>query len=78
MRSYYGKTKKEWLESETYINAKKENLSLLTNNMNDIHVLINNLFKYRMGLKTRADSELPRLIKNAEEIIAIIETEYHD
>ena len=78
IRIYHRRSKKEWLASQSYKTARKENLHLLTDNMNDIHVCINVLFDSKGGMITRSEVELPDLIDDANEIISIIEREYHD
>lgn len=76
VRSYYKKGRIAWGNSMSYKKAKKLNLQILTEDINDIHVLINNLFNYKGNLQTRSEVELPRLISNAQEIIDEIKSEY--
>lgn len=69
---------RELKNTTTYKKAKTEKLTILTNNINDIHSYMNNLLDYKTGIETRSSNELPRLIKQAEEIIEMIKEEYHN
>ena len=74
--SYYRKPKSAWLQSYTYKKAKDLDLKLLTTDINDFHILVNNLLSYKGQLKIRSNGEFPKLIKEAKEIIEMIEKEY--
>ena len=78
LRYYWKHGIKEWQASQTYQDATNLNFKLLTQDINDIHVFTNNLFRYKALLNTRSVSELPRLISNAQKIIDLIETEYNN
>ena len=81
--SFYGNTNSHILtynfsSSEAYQRAEQDNLKLLTNDMAKVHELVNGYLKLRIFLKIRINSELPRLIKDAEEIINLLQTNYID
>jgi hypothetical protein len=65
----------EWFNSELYQEANNYDLILLTNNMNDIRVIINHLKQMRRNLGYRM-REYPRAIDYADRIIKIIKSEY--
>lgn len=73
---FYDKGRKAWKNSETYKNAAQLNMDLLTDDINDLHAIVNLLYQYKGQLNTRANTEFPRLIRNAEDIIQLIKTEY--
>lgn len=50
-------------------------LLLLTNDMNDVKIMVNKYDKVGL-LKARVHSEVPRLIRLAEELIQLLRTEY--
>ena len=57
---------------------KDTNLSLLTDNMKDIKVVVNSylvLGSY-YGIKPRAEVEMPKLAADAQELIALLKEEY--
>ncbi|MBT8252881.1 MAG: hypothetical protein HKO90_05630 [Flavobacteriaceae bacterium] len=62
--------------SEAYRKAEQENLKLLTDDINKINELTNGCIKLRMFLSIRANGELPRFLKQAEEIIDLLESNY--
>ena len=76
--SYKKSDKPIFTNSKVYKEARKNNFKLLTNDINDIHVFVNNLFRYNNLLNVRYKSEFPRLIKMGENIIESIEKEYND
>ena len=72
------------LESFSFPNSpihdvyKDTNLSLLTDNMKDIKVVVNSylvLGSY-YGIRPRAEVELPKLVADAQELIAMLKEEY--
>nr|WP_298992234.1 DUF6090 family protein [uncultured Polaribacter sp.] len=69
------KNKSIYLNSRAYREAKKLNLQLLTNDMNEIHSFINNLFNYKSALSIRRKGEFPRIIKGGKRILKMIEEE---
>ena len=76
--SYKKSDKSIFTNSKVYKEARKNNFKLLTNDINDIHVFVNNLFRYNNLLNVRYKSEFPRLIKMGKNIIESIEKEYND
>ena len=81
--SFYGNTnnsilKYDFISSEAYKRAELENLKLLTRDINKIHEFVNGNLKLRLFLVIRANHELPRLIKDAEDIIKLLQTNYID
>jgi len=81
--SFYGNTnnsilKYEFSSSEAYGKAEQEDLKLLTADINKIHEYVNGNLKLRAFLIIRANNELPRLIKEAENIIELLQSNYID
>ncbi len=76
--SYRKKDKSIFTKSKVFETAKQLNLELLTEDMNDIHVYVNDLLNYKGNLNVRYKSEFPRLIKIGETIIRLIKEEYND
>jgi len=79
--SWYGNTNNHILtynfsSSEPYHRAEKDNLKLLTNDINDVHNLVNGYLNLKTFLKIRNKYELPRLIEKAEGIIDLLEKKY--
>lgn len=74
--SYRKKDKNLYLKSQVYKLAQKADLELITNDIKDIQVFINTLFRYKGALDIRHTSEFPRLIKMGETIIRLIKEEY--
>lgn len=77
--TFYGNTnnsilKYEFSSSDAYRRAEKEDLKLLTGDINKIHELVNGKLKLRAFLKIRVNTELPRLINKAENIIELLQT----
>ena len=60
-----------------YENMRKLNKPLLTKNMNDIKVLVNQSLQLKYFLSIRRNFELPRLVKDATELIRLLKEEYH-
>ncbi len=65
-------------ESAFQITYKDTNLSLLTNDMEDIRVAVNSylILGGYYGIRPRAENEMPRLTENARELIALLSEEY--
>ena len=76
--SYRKKDKKIFTNSLVYKEASKLNLKLLTKDMNDIHVFVNDLLNYKGALNIRYKREFPKLIRFGKTIIRLIEEEYND
>lgn len=57
---------------------KNINRSLLTNNIKDLEVVVNNylILGNTPGLRPRAEIEMPNLVSNARELIALLKEEY--
>jgi hypothetical protein len=57
---------------------KNTNRSLLTNNIKDLEVAVNNylILGNTPGLRPRAEIEMPKLVLNARELIALLKEEY--
>lgn len=80
---FYGNTNNSILEyefssSEEYRQAEKEDLKLLTKDLDKINELVNGNLKLRSFLIIRSKYELPRIIEKANEIIERLETDYID
>ena len=65
-------------ESQFHTTYKDTDLSLLTDNMEDIKVVVNGYLTLGgyYGIRPRADTEMPRLAANARELIALLKEEY--
>lgn len=65
-------------DSQFHMTYKDTNLSLLTDNMEDIKVVVNNyvVLGGYYGIRPRADTEMPRLVANAAELIVLLKEEY--
>jgi hypothetical protein len=60
-----------------YKEMRNLNKPLLTKNINDIKILVNEAITLRLQIRIRRDFELPRLIKDATDLIHLLEKEYH-
>lgn len=81
--SFYGNINNSILEhdfssSEAYRRAELENLKLLTGDINKIYEFLNGNLKLRSHLIIRTKYELPRLTRQAEDIIELLQTNYID
>lgn len=76
--SYRENNKSIFTNSKVFKTAKQADLALLTNDMNDIHIYVNDLLNYKRNLTVRYKYEFPKLINNAKTIIRLIEEEYND
>jgi hypothetical protein len=65
-------------ESQFHMTYKDTNLSLLTDNMEDIKVVVNSyvVLGGYYGIRPRADTEMPRLVANARELIVLLKEQY--
>lgn len=65
-------------ESPFHTAYKQTNLSLLTDNMEDIKVVVNSYLTLGgyYGISPRAENEMPRLTANAKELIVLLKEEY--
>ena len=68
----------ELFSTPEYEMAKEQGLRLITNDINKIHIAINRLLSLRSSLELRVKLELPKLIKDSEELIALINETYLD
>lgn len=59
-----------------YEMAKAQGLRLITNDINKVHSAINNLMSLQSTLEIRAELELPKSIKDSEELIALLKETY--
>ena len=79
--SSYGNTNNpikelDFSASEAYRTAEKEDLKLITEDMDKIHEFVNGNLQLRAFLVIRAKYELPNLIEMAENMIELLEKEY--
>ena len=65
-----------FFESEEYIEAKTIYLDLITSDLDQIHEMTNSYSVLMRYLRIRTDVELPKLINDAKEIIALLKTTY--
>ena len=65
-------------ESPFHTAYKDTNLSLLTDNMEDLKVVVNSYLTLGgyYGIRPRAENEMPRLAANARELIELLKEEY--
>jgi len=63
--------------TEFYSQMIKNGPRLLTQNNNDIKILMNEMLSIRQGVSVRGETELPGLIKDAEKLIILLKNEYH-
>ena len=59
-----------------YQEAEEYDLSLITNDINEIHNAVNSYTRLRFNLNIRTQIELPELIKDAKDIIQLLKEEY--
>lgn len=62
----------DFFKSVEYKNGNKEHLDLLTDDINDIHKAVNSFNVLKSYLKIRTQSELPILIGDTQELIALL------
>lgn len=55
----------------------KNDLQLLTSNMNDIRSLVNDYLVIKNNYTVRGEGELPRIIQDASQLISMLKSEYH-
>jgi hypothetical protein len=60
-----------------YQQLRNLNKPLLIKDINDIKILVNEALQLRIQIRIRRDFELPRLVKEATDLIQVLETEYH-
>jgi hypothetical protein len=65
-------------ESPVHLTYKEINLSLLTDDMKDIEIAVNQylILGGYYGIRPRADSEMPKLADDTRELIALLKEEY--
>ena len=68
----------DFFSSEAYEKAKAEGLTLITNDINKVHQVMNSLISLRGTLKMRSEFELPKLIADAEDLIELLRETYLD
>ncbi len=66
----------DFFSSEAYEKAKAEELTLLTNDINKVHQVMNSLISLKRTLSMRAEFEFPKLIADAEELIQMLRETY--
>jgi hypothetical protein len=82
-KSYdWSNIKSFYLEPDSIINILLQNngktdRQLLTNNINDIRSLLNDYLDIKIALDVRANHELSNLIKQATQLISLLQKEYH-
>ena len=67
-----------FLKSNAYLEAQSINLRLITRDIAKIQEMVNNYNILLMYLRIRIDVELPRLTKNAKDIIGQLKETYID
>jgi len=67
---------REFPTTELYRRAAQNDPGLLATDMRDVQEMANILISYRSDLSPRPESEFPRLMALAEELIELIEAEY--
>jgi hypothetical protein len=60
-----------------YEEMRNLNKPLLTKDINDIKVLVNEALQLKTQIRIRGNFELPRLVKDATELIQLLKEEYH-
>jgi hypothetical protein len=60
-----------------YEEMRNLNKPLLTKDINDIKVLVNEALLLKTQIRIRGNFELPRLVKDATELIQLLKEEYH-
>ena len=60
-----------------YEEMRNLNKPLVTKDINDIKVLVNEAVQLRALIRIRRDIELPRLVKDATELIELLKEDYH-
>src|SRR5688572_6099693 len=65
------------MKTDYFNEMAKNGPRLLTSNINDIKIFLNEKLSIRQHYSTRAENELPELIKDAEELIFLLKNEFH-
>jgi hypothetical protein len=68
----------DFIDSKEYKQAEEYNLSLLTDDMKELHNAVNNFNLLKAYLRMRTDHELPELIDEAELLIRLLKETYID
>ncbi len=68
----------DFVDSKVYKQAEAYNFRLLTEDINELHMAVNNYNLLKTYLQMRTDSELPELIEKAEKIISLLKETYID
>jgi hypothetical protein len=75
--SGYRSNKDSLMKTDLFNEMNIKGPRLLTSNLNDIKKYMNEKLTIRQYFESRAERELPRLIKRAEELIILLKEEYH-
>jgi hypothetical protein len=65
------------MKTDYFNEMAKNGPRLLTSNINDVKIFLNEKLSIRQHFSTRGESELPELIKDAEELILLLKKEFH-
>jgi hypothetical protein len=68
----------EFPSTDLYQKIEKHDVGLIAADMRDVQEMINVLISYRNDLSARPETELPKLMSLAQELIDLIETEYSE
>jgi len=60
-----------------YEEMRNLNKPLLTRDINDIKILVNEAVQLKILMRTRRDFELPHLVRDATDLIHLLKEEYH-
>lgn len=69
---------REFPSTELYQRLEENNTKLVATDIRDVQEMANILISYRSDLYPRPEIEFPRLITLAQELIDLIESEYHE
>jgi len=61
-----------------YLEAKAQNLQLITNEINDVNQVINSLIRLQVYYNIRSEIELSQLTKDAKELIVLLKEAYYE
>ena len=68
----------DFFSTQEYKEAKTYDLGLLSENINDVYQVVNSFNILKSYLLIRSEIELPKHVKAAEELIALLQQEYGD
>ncbi|MDG1570693.1 hypothetical protein OZ410_00060 [Robiginitalea sp. M366] len=63
-------------QTDDYARAQSDGLSLLTHDINEVRKMVNGYLRLRFFLNIRGNAELPRLIRQGEELIVLLKSDY--